>query len=99
MGAGGSSCDRCARSGVTGPRSTSSLTRRSTSSSILFLHAGRQICAASAERDGQAAVDDPDVVNICIDKIWQESVQRKNQRRRLLVAYQVGGQAVAHQAE
>src|SRR5437764_15367185 len=75
--------------------------RRSTSStsSITFLHAGRQIRAASAERDSQAAVDDPDVLNLCIDEIWQESVQREHESRRPLVANQIAREAVAHQSE
>src|SRR5947208_508856 len=71
----------------------------SSTSCITFLHAGRQIRAASAERDSQAAVDDPDALNLCIDEIWQESVQREHESRRLLVANQIAREPVAHQPE
>src|SRR6266849_2007495 len=95
---------RFARSSVTGPRPASSATLRSRSSgvrvsSIFFLRGCRQVCAAFAKNHVQAAVDDPDSVNFGVNKIWQETIQREHQRGRLLVAYQFGGKAVAHQPE
>ena len=43
-----------------------------------------QIGSAPAERNGETAVDDPDLLDVGGDERWQEAIQRQHQRGRLL---------------
>src|ERR1051325_981274 len=72
-------------------------------SSMWLLHTirggGGQVSTPSAEGDGQAAVDDPDALNLCVYDIGQESIQRDDERRRLFEADELRRQPAAHHGE
>src|SRR6185436_18971017 len=58
-----------------------------------------QIGAAASERDGEAAVDDPDFLDVGGDERWQKTIQRHHQRRRILVAHELFRKAIANEAD